>query len=829
MELITGATNERFRIIIPYSARQVSSSLDMEGYSGREFIAKRIPVTFSVPPLITAGWQNAFKTMWTQTVTESDESSCIEVIQLIERWRPLQYPRIIPRLLKKLVNDIYTLNLTVPGTSSDEKLRFVLIALYILMVKYGDIDIRTLLRNPFQNEENKPQAPEEQDDKLKANYAQLKRIFINDENRWSEFLMSVHYQAAAELARSELIDTPLVEAVKAKDADALERLVTMWGFAHAWNRCAARMDMTAWLETVANLPQPILSLVKQKIEYSIQDLNSNYAVNNKEDFNLSFNISLIRLINENSIGIEDFMKNQRNFIILALDELESVSDNSNREITNLLTEANQYSLIFGSSLFNDMEYAIPGSIYIHYLIENEEKWNGLKIKDMTFSDESIEDIIISALNEHNIDIFNHNIIRLIGSGSKSVYDIINRNEGIPDKIIELANKFSNNLAISDINDFRKLIFTKEWGTINQLNLYNNQTIIKQNHPTEFAAHIIAHMIGINNFSGIESYIENINNTEYEKLLTNYLSFKKSWHGITDALKNENVIPFIKNSISQLFNNGKITRLNPIYYLKNEYLILKENIKDINLMDPIISREHHLINALTIKDLELINEEVIYDLLKTKALSDTHKALHSLSKSLLDASVITDSFKLTSTNIKIILEHMKDQGEKIFISPDINSFAEWYRSTLPSELSQKNYIRFIWELLDAAQQQEILTQFHDVLLEVQVSRPNRIQLIYDFGDVINFIEPGHGTSRRGIGALFALAENDATLRIWLDQQNYSFSNWPSTELQTTTKYIIEHHELFPRICKSSKYIENRMQELKTKQSSEPTGEISDSDD
>ncbi|HAT3626869.1 TPA: hypothetical protein I8553_004045, partial [Morganella morganii] len=166
---------------------------------------------------------------------------------------------------------------------------------------------------------------------------------------------------------------------------------------------------------------------------------------------------------------------------------------------------------------------------------------------------------------------------------------------------------------------------------------------------------------------------------------------------------------------------------------------------------------------------------------------------------------------------------------IFISPDINSFAEWYRSTLPSELSQKNYIRFIWELLDAAQQQEILTQFHDVLLEVQVSRPNRIQLIYDFGDVINFIEPGHGTSRRGIGALFALAENDATLRIWLDQQNYSFSNWPSTELQTTTKYIIEHHELFPRICKSSKYIENRMQELKTKQSSEPTGEISDSDD
>lgn len=55
MELITGTTHQQFRIIVPYSARHVAKSLLLEGHTGREFISKRIPVTFTVPPLITAG------------------------------------------------------------------------------------------------------------------------------------------------------------------------------------------------------------------------------------------------------------------------------------------------------------------------------------------------------------------------------------------------------------------------------------------------------------------------------------------------------------------------------------------------------------------------------------------------------------------------------------------------------------------------------------------------------------------------------------------------------------------------------------------------------
>ncbi|MER1434050.1 hypothetical protein KC868_20745, partial [Enterobacter hormaechei] len=40
---------------------QLSKSSIYSTKSGREFIAKRIPVSFQVPPLISAGWQEALR------------------------------------------------------------------------------------------------------------------------------------------------------------------------------------------------------------------------------------------------------------------------------------------------------------------------------------------------------------------------------------------------------------------------------------------------------------------------------------------------------------------------------------------------------------------------------------------------------------------------------------------------------------------------------------------------------------------------------------------------------------------------------------------------
>lgn len=814
MELIAGTTHEHFRVIIPYSARQVASSLEMEGHSGREFIAKRIPVTFSVPPLITAGWQDAFKTMWHQTVSESDEISCTEVIQLIERWRPLQYPRITPRLLKKLVNDIHILNLTVPVNSSEEPLRFVLIALYILMVRYGDYDIRVLLRNPLQEGELNGQLnlpPDDQSDKLRANYAQLKRIFRNDDNRWSEYLMSVHYQAPAALARSELIDTPLTSAVIAKDPVALERLINMWGFTHAWHRCASAMDMSIWLETVAELPPSIYNLIQPQIDHALQQLNTSYAIQAREDFNFSLNNALLKLIQNHIISIESFMTRQRAFIISELNALTPFDVDSNEMISTLFAEADQYSILFGASLFDSIDTFIPGNIYVHYLLNNEKRWKGLNIPALKLDEVETETMLVTVLEAPGEDIFNSGVLKFVGVDSLAYENIIKGEKPVYQNISKLISDFANGTVIDNFVDFRKLALTKDWNTSNQLSLLTYQTTMQQNYPIEFAAHSVAHMVAIGIFTEITAYNNYIGNDEFTDLLVKYFIYGKDWHNISKSLSNNEAIPIVKAAIQRLFQENKIERLDVALYVRKDYPLLSMHIKDVNLMEPVISREKWLKESLNLKEIELISEDTLKDLLRTEALLDTHEHLYALSQSLLAVDMLTTSFRTITSNNQIILTHMKNLGRKIHLSPDVNSFAEWYRSASGEELTQTKRIRFIWDLLDEEQQQEILVQLHDILLEVQVSQSNRVKLIHDFGDVINFTEPEKGGSRRGIGALFNLAEKDRDLRAWLDRQNYVFSNWPLAESRSVTNIIMDHKDLFPGICSSSKFIENRIKE------------------
>ncbi|MGU3525149.1 P-loop NTPase fold protein [Enterobacteriaceae bacterium C23F] len=821
-ELIAGTTNEHFRVIIPYSARQVASSLEMEGHSGREFIAKRIPVTFSVPPLITAGWQDAFKKMWSETVCEVDEASCIEVIQLIERWRPKQYPRITPRLLKKLVNDIHILNLTVPINNTVEPSRFVLIALYILMVRYGDYDIRVLLRDPYQGdlEETALQALDELSDKLKANYAQLNRIFNNDANRWSEYLMSVHYQAPADLARSELIDTPLIEAVKTIDSSALEKLITMWGFSHAWRRCAFGIDMTGWMETVSSLPQTMLHLVQPQIEFALQQLNTNYALQGKEEFRPAFNKSLIKLIQVRSIKIEPFMERQHRYLISELDELQSTPDKIGDEnAIKIFDEANQYSQIFNKSLLESMNSQISGDIYASYLLNNEERWINLQIENIFLNDNEIKTMLQIALEKSNEDIFNPGILKFIGVGSQSNADIIkNPQDGLVN-LSKISNAFMSGNVIETFIDFRKLIFTTSWNSSNQLNLFAYQTAMQQTYPVEFAAHIIAHMVATNSYNGISTYESHINKNEYIELLFNYFECSISWDKIVSSLLNDDVVPYTKEAIKQLYKKEKINRLSTIQYIKKDYALLKKHIEGVDLMAPVISREEYLIANLNLKEIEALDTDTLIDLFNTKKMVKTHEKLLSLSLSLLANENIVNAFKSISKNNQLIFKQMLRLGRKIDANIDINSFSEWYRSSSPVELTQGENIRFIWSLLATDLQQDILTQLHDILLEVQVSPSNRVKLIHDFGDELNFNEPGKGSSRRGISALFNLAEKDIPLRKWLDRQNYSFSNWPSTESEAVIQYIIDHRDIFPTICSSSRLIGNRIKELESHKTSE----------
>lgn len=811
MELISGTTHEQFRIVIPYSARQVALSLAVEGHSGRDFIAKRIPVTFSVPPLITAGWQDAFKKMWQETVCENDEGSCIEAIQLLERWRPSQYPRVTPRLLKKFVNDIYILNLTVP---SGEPYRFILIALYILMVRYRDYDIRELLRSPSAENihENGELPPDENSEKFKANYRQLNRIFNNDITRWSEFLMSVHYQANAELARSELIDTPLVEAINAKDPSALESLINLWGFSHAWIRNESRIDVSSWLETVVKMPEEKIDFVTPQIQIAIQQLNAGYALTARESFNRNFTDALLKLSKIGKIIHEPFMMRQRNFLIKGINALQRHPEQNESDIRELLAECDFFSNIFNENLLDELTVEQNGEVFAKYLLQSEDIYPNLKINTISLNEVNIEIMMRVILDDLRYDIFSPGIIRHFGLASETVKEILkNESNNIPKNVVSTLTDIMQSTIIENYSIFRKLIFNNEWHTSSMLPYIASQTEIKKNYPVEFAAHVVAHMVETKNYTGIEAYNEYIGNEEYSILLSNYFIYSKSFDTVMDAVSVEQVAPFVSEAIKILFMKNKLAWLSPITYVKKHYTFLKENISDTDLLMPVVGREDNLINSLNLKSIEEISEAFIDDLYDVKTLQKTRNKIFDVLMPLFNSDNIYQTFKVITPKVRRILSKMHDAGTFISLNPDVNMFAEWYRTVASTELAQGVNTRFVWSLLNVEQQQQILAQAHDVLLEVQTSQANRVKMIHDLNDVLFFKEPEGKGSRRGIGALFNLSDNDELLRNWLDSQVFSFGNWPADESHSVSQIILERRDMFTQICTTSVFIKNRIKE------------------
>lgn len=808
MELIAGTTHKQFRIIVPYSARHVAKSLLVEGHSGREFIAKRIPVTFTVPPLITAGWQDAFREMWKQTVDENDEICCTESIQLLERWRPSEYSRVTPRLLKKLVNDIHTLDMTVPA---GEPLRHVLLALYILVVRYSDeVPVTRLLQIPDRDENSPPASQDE--DRMYATQAQLGRIFSHDTQRWSEFLMSIHFQADSELARTELFDTPLTDAVINHDAETLEKLSGMYGFSHAWQRCAGRFTMYDWMETAIKLSDDILTKIRQELTDAVARLDASYALSERENFRESFSQSLLLLKEKGYLGTEDFMVRQKNHVVAELNKLQERPDSGEVYVRDLLKEADIYSAIFNENLLTLIENDVSGELYSMFLLDEKVNLPYLSISTLSLTEAEQEKMLRHLLQTESHGIFNPDVIRFFGLSSKPVEHIVDyENENLPENIVSKLGLLRNSGSNENIDDLRYVIFNPEWYDGQITPSLKKQSVISESYPEEYAAHMVAHLVATKNYSEIPNYGEDyISDENYIKYLAFYFRYMQNFSVVLNALKNTQSSAYVKESVKNLFIENHLNYINTIEYVNTYYPVLKSEYRDVNYMRPMIDREAGLLRSINERNIEKISLEFLEDLFSGNHLNKFKEKLHTISKDVVSTKEqLYGAFKTIDRNRRTILSSMASAGEYIHLATGISLFANWYRSLEGVQLKSSNNARWIWSCLTKEQRSEVLKELHDILMEVDTLKEKRIKVIHDFHDVIGFTEPEDKTSRRAIAALFSESSGDEILRVWLNAQHFKFSAWPKAEAETVSQVINDNQEDFSDVISRSSFIKNRL--------------------
>lgn len=245
LEIFTSVTGqENLSVIVPFCSTKVSKYLNGDSeqtYDSKDFIAKKFPVVFRTPPIITSGWKDAFRKLWTESFGASDLSEADACSVILQRHSPMAGGLVTPRLQKRFINDIATTLLVTAGKPS-----VVCIAAYLAICKYNGVAIETMLKDP-----DAPKVEQDVANATEAEHAAAQTVAINiDKTKrtlkallgedmkigWPIQILQIHFQTSSDIAIAELIDQPLEDAIDSLDGKKLAKLIPYFGFKDSFIR-----------------------------------------------------------------------------------------------------------------------------------------------------------------------------------------------------------------------------------------------------------------------------------------------------------------------------------------------------------------------------------------------------------------------------------------------------------------------------------------------------------------------------------------------------------------------------------------------------------------
>ncbi|WP_052269157.1 P-loop NTPase fold protein [Pseudomonas fluorescens] len=245
LEIFTSVTGqENLSVIVPFCSTKVSKYLNgdsEQSYDSKDFIAKKFPVVFRTPPIITSGWKDAFRKLWSESFGASDLAEADACSVILQRHSPMAGRLVTPRLQKRFINDIATTLLVTAGKPS-----VVCIAAYLAICKYNGVAIETMLKDPDtpKDEQAVAVATEVEDSAAQAvalNVDKTKRTLktlLGEDMKtgWPIQILQIHFQTSSDIAIAELIDQPLEDAIDSQDGTKLATLIPYFGFKDSFIR-----------------------------------------------------------------------------------------------------------------------------------------------------------------------------------------------------------------------------------------------------------------------------------------------------------------------------------------------------------------------------------------------------------------------------------------------------------------------------------------------------------------------------------------------------------------------------------------------------------------
>ncbi|KTS35194.1 P-loop NTPase fold protein [Pantoea dispersa] len=811
IELISNSSEKRLKLLIPYSSDHVAKSLSDDLYEGREFISKRIPISFQIPPILSAGWRNVFAHFWQQSFPNDIEALHHDASELIEIWLPEAYQPITPRYLKKLINDIQITLLSTPY-----KIKSVICAYYILTTKQNNISFDKLLIENFEADT----LDEKLKEKLKKSIRKLQRIYDNDRKKWIDELLCINYQTNAQLAEGELIDEPLKIALTQYNPDELSRISDMFGFNSAWRRVIDITDPTDWFVTLSKLSDEKSHLVKEVLPVVIKSIDSiditSATTLENETFLPSLNLLKKNGFNIHGLYLDSIQKRiidkTHDFISYDDDKLIELGEN-HADIQIALQECDLLSQLLGYDLLKELPVSPKAVFYMLNLKDKASTYkhmniDGLKLTSVDF----IHALQLLYLSEVNFNLTERNVSKHINFESDGIQNTFK--EGLLPGVELAYNKFVSGTAPDNILPFEMVILSPHWHNADLNNHYARIIGYNIDWKSNCLAHWMAHMIASKKIISIESYKGYVSNEdELIEFFSCYLRYISDFNRISDALKNESLNTYLIPALELISNIGTLQIKKTSEIISDSFSVLKQHLS-VFFIEKLLSDnkpsfceglEGVHIKKMDSALIDYIIERDVKDELQTSLINSISLELNS-----------QDQFNKTSDEnygacAKILTFANKIDVHFDFAKDYIYNFYETYKI----DAIDRPIPRLIFNTLLKDDQSVVLRNLSDLIYMRDIDVRRQVALLRNFSDLLVYSEDESTSGSRAISRLFNQVQLHPEIASWLDQQNINFAKWNNSDKQATVNIIANNIELFP-LLKEKTPVKKRISEMMTKE-------------
>ncbi|MBO9489835.1 hypothetical protein J7384_05625 [Endozoicomonas sp. G2_1] len=775
IEVFTSIAQNKIQLILPYSNTHIASALSEKGEhsdanEGKEFISKRVPVTFRVSPITSADWKNQCETMIAQSIQNIDRNELPIIIKLIDLWSEFMTKQITPRYLKKLINSVVSIKIT-----DNENVSVTSAFFYQLVIQFCEIPLEKVLSKNIDHTfdaDNTETLAAKLDAKLKKSFPLIQQQLSFEQ--WSKELAAIHYQTSFEIAESELLGEPLRRALHNGDSAPFIEKQNIYGYEETLRSLLAEESTEDIVGVMAHMADeaktqesvgrwfdkwlPVIDGFIGQDDNNIKDINSwidNHAT--LKNANISVNSSRLK----KEFSMLDLTSNQYARQNEPLENLKSLHGLSKL-------------LCFTPKLFTQLS----AELFMKELWPHRNTFSYWEIDKITLTQEFVTELYDNAATTKYI---NDDLLAHVASNYKVGWPKGNK---VLDRVFNTWGDSStiNNNPLSVEQCIYYSSWYSDYNDHHFMSQYSN--IEDSNARQKWLALSIAHIIYHQYYSDISQFEAYLNESEdFSRYLTNYLTISCDFDRILEALSDDQINKYLKDSVKELVRTKRVNKQQVSNTISHMDELVKTGLSKTEIIVWLSSFSKYQ-ESLQLGSLQNTNSnfvEAVFDIEENTAIRE--KYLNLLSSESANAKWWLTQIQSPNNNIRYIFENWFESKHKKFVSCSnlVSAIRSFVKDTEPRELAlfnDKTWLVTLFKSIPNKSQDALSRLLSKELNQKKTPIETQAAILSIFGEFVHLTVSNDTDEQVQALTLFEhfdenLSDDNAS---WFDIQHYQFEHW-----------------------------------------------------